>query len=421
MKVAAKTGACGWMSLVGAFLLLFTSVGLGANGLLLFYVPVAGDLGFTQTAFSLYMTLGTIPMMIFAPFVGKFWSKNFHRLRFMIILCGLLTSVLIIGYGMCSHLWQFYVISIVRGFVSGFITILPASMLINYWFPEKRAFMTSIAFMGSSIGGMFFTQLSGFAIGNFDWRTAYILLGSVCVVLYLIIAFLVQPPRKLEVRDGTESADTAEPTEEVSGYMLGEAIRMPAFWMMILGFSLGALASMGIQGCISSSVQLDYGYTAKMAATCVTIFNGTCIFGKLLMGWLYDRLGIKFGLLYICVMLILCSVSLLLSGSVLFGILASIFFGLGNMVGTITSTTVTPDIFGLKDYSSIYGVLTLFVSGSMALGLTLSSAIYDLSGSYRPAWYLYIAFNIAYVGLLLLSRKIVHSKKQSAAERQAAD
>ena len=161
---------------------------------------------------------------------------------------------------------------------------------------------------------------------------------------------------------------------------------------------------MGFQMCISSALQLDYGYSIAQAANCYTVFVAVAIFGKLIMGWVYDRFGAVKGLIYQGVLLILALLSMLMAnGKFTFGVLLAVFFGLGNMVGTVTSTTIPPAIFGLKDYSRIYGFLTMFISGCMALGLTLSSAIYDLSGSYRPAWYLYILFNVIYISALIIA------------------
>jgi MFS family permease len=332
----------------------------------------------------------------------------------MILVSGLGCALLLCVNALCTQLWHFYALALLRGVAVAFCSVLPASMLINKWFPEKRAVMTSVVMIGSSVGGLFFTQVCSFLLSNFNWRRAYVVLGLLDAVLFVIAALLIRPePPVEETTAGTVQA--AAKAEETEGVMLQDALKMPAFWFMILGFLLGGFASMGFQGCIATALQLDYGYTVSEAANCYSVFVFTAIFGKLLMGWIFDKFGVVKGLIYQCVLLELALLFMLLAQNHTFGVLLAVAFGLGNMIGTVTSTTVPPAIFGLKDYSKIYGFLTMFITASMGLGTTLSSVIYDASGSFRSAWLLYIVFDLLCAVLLIVALVSMRNRKRSVA------
>jgi len=409
MQQKVKHSARDYLVLAGAFLILFCSLGLSANGMALFNVPVTKDLGFSQTAFAMYFIAAMIPSLALSAFVGIFWSKHFKLLRIVLLINGFIACACVALCGACTKLWQFYVLSIIRGAVGAFITILPASMLANNWFPDKRATATSIVMIGSSVGGIFFTQACKVALNMFNWRVAYVTVGVLCAALYVVAAILVKPFPNREVT--VTDSEKKEPEKiEQPGILMRDAMKKAPFWIMIIGFTLGGFASMGFQGNIATALQLDYGYTTTQAAACYSLFTAVAIFGKLFIGWFYDKFGVKAGLTYLTIMLVASLVSMLLAQKLVFGYMLAIFFGLGNMIGTITSTTIPPDIFGLRDYSKIYGFLTMFISGSMSVGTILSTGIYDLTGSFRPAWILYIVFNVACTFCLLLSRRMVKGK-----------
>lgn len=400
-----------WMVLAGAFLIMFCGLGLFANGLSLFNKVVAEDLGFSQTQFTLYFMVGTIVGLPLAPFVGVVWGKNYKRIKLIILLSGVGSALAIALNGFCSHLWQFYFLAVMRAFIGAFCGILPGSMLINHWFPNRRAFMTSIIMIGSSVGGLFFTQFCKIMINTYGWRSAYIVVGIIDALLFAVAVLLIRPyPDGYEEK--ADNASASKPTVvNQTGIMMKDAMKLPAFWIMIVGFSVGCIASMGFQMCIATALQLDYDYSLSTAANCYTVFVAVAIFGKLLMGWLYDHIGIIKSLIYQGIILVLAMVSMLLAGkSIVFGVLLAVFFGLGNMVGTVTSTVIPQHLFGLKDYSTIYGFLTMFITGSMGLGTTVSSAFYDTTGSYAPAWVLYIGLNILYVGGLIVAVLIMRKK-----------
>lgn len=395
-----------WLALVGAFFLMFTTIGLGASGMTLFYKPVVADLagnGFTQSNFSLYYTIATLAGMITFPVFGRIFTKHARRMRIIMLAAGLITLSTFVGYAFSDQLWQFYLLSLIRGLSSSALSSIPATMVINNWFAEKRGTVTSIAFMGSSFGGILYTKVSEYCMAAYSWRTAYWVVGVIGFLTVLIVLLVTTPTPEMAgmkpygYREDSSGANNATPWGPTSGQVL----KMPLFWVAGAAFFLGGLALMGTQQCFPTSMQEDFGLSASVAANAVSIHMVLICAGKLVMGWLYDRFDYKVGILYSSIMAVIGILLLLMPGMTpAMACVFAVCFGLGNMSSTVTSSAVTSGVFGLKDYGTIYGFISMFMTCGMSVAPVIASAIFDTTGTYRGAWYLFLGVMVVSAALL---------------------
>lgn len=418
IKARGSFGVRNTCALVGAFFLMFAAVGTSVNGLSMFYVPVSQELGFTQSQFSLTLTLISLPSIFLGPVVGDYWTKNFDKFRRIILIFGIPYGLTLSLMGLCTQLWHFYAVSLLRGALVSFTHVTLTSMLINIWFPRRRAVMTSIAMIGSSLGGLFFTQVSRIGIEQLGWRGAYMAEGFIAAAFFVLIAVLVKPvpgPGDLRGVDAISvERESGEKAGEEHSFSLRSLVRMPIFWLVAGAYFIGILSVMGIQQCITTSLQLERGYSADFAAMCYSVFTVAAIVGKLIVGWVYDKFGLKKGMLYILAAMVASCLCFLASGNPAMAVAACVLFGLGNMASTISSTVIAQELFGLKDYARIYGVLSVFINLSIALGMSVSSFIYDMSGSYDPAWVVYIVLNVLYVAAVFFAKGRLDVRKRAA-------
>lgn len=395
-----------WLVLTASFFLLFTTIGLGSNGLSLLYVPVAEALNFSQTKFNLYYTVATIAGLVAAPIAGKIFSKNFSKARLYIIIGGAVNLACFVAYSFCRTLPEFYIVSFFRGAGTSLISATPATMLINEWFVDKRNTATSIAFMGSSAGGLVYTQISKWLLNRCGWEKAYLGLGIISFVTIILVAILIvpTPEAKNEKPYGYDKINKAGSEKAQSvwlGITAGQAMKTPVFWIMCVAMFLGAIVVMGVQQCVASSLQADFGYSQDLAAGVVSIFMIFICIGKLVIGWVFDKAGVKTGLVYSCVLLVVSMICMVLADNLIMAYAFAVAFGLGNMTSTVISTTMTSTTFGTKEYGTIYGTVTMFMTGGMSIGPVISAAIFDASGSYRNAWILYAVVSVVTTVLLL--------------------
>lgn len=392
MRPAAKVWYLPWCNLAAMFLMMTTAVGFGINGMTLFYDAVVTELscnGFTQTNFSLYYSLANLSAIFSFPFFGVYYTKRIHRMKQMLFAISLITFSTYIGYSFSYRLWHFYALSIIRGIVSSGLATIPVTTVLNNWFVEKRNTVISVALMGSSFGTIFYTKISEYFIVTHGWRIAYFAAGLIEFLTLCLVVMTFSPtpsfchaqpygalPKKVEIK---------------SGISVQHAIHMPMFWATGFSFFLGAVALMGIQQCFTTALQVEHGLSISVAGNAMGIHMLAICGGKYIMGVLYDHFDHRVGLLYSSALAIFGI--LLLTKQTIGPAQAYLFalcFGLGNMSSSITSATLTSDLFGLSEYAAIYGFFNMFIYGGVALAPLAASAIYDKMGSYRSAWYLFV-------------------------------
>jgi MFS family permease len=153
-------------------------------------------------------------------------------------------------------------------------------------------------------------------------------------------------------------------------------------------FGLASTVSFHVPNFVQS-----VGFTATMAATGVTFVTIGQTGGKFLLGAINDKFGIKAALFVGIGGGMIGVVALLISDS--FGIemlyTGALLFGIGFSRSTLLPPVVIREVFGGRDYASIYTTIMSASTLGVALGTTLFSYLYDSTGSY------YIVFIIVIV------------------------
>lgn len=407
-----------WCNLVAMFLMMTTAVGFGINGMTLFYDPVVTDLsenGFTHTAFSLYYSIANLAAILTFPFFGIYYTKKMHRMKRMILIISVITFLTYIGYSISFRLWHFYLFSALRGIVSSGLATIPVTAVLNRWFVEKRNTAISIALMGSNLGTVFYTKLSEFCITAYGWRVAYFIAGGIEFITLCVVLLLFSPsPNLCGGRPYGKMVEKEEQKEEVSAR---RAMHSSVFWVAGIAFFLGAVALMGVQQCFTTALQREQGFSLSDAGNAMGIHMLAICVGKSVMGMLYDRFDHRVGLLYSSILAVIGILLLLGNGAELSRIyLFALCFGLGNMSSSITSVTLTSDLFGFSEYAAIYGVYNMFIYGGISLAPIAVSAVYERMGSYRPAWYL-LAMLMVVSCMLLFAALTKKTEKRSVEKR----
>jgi MFS family permease len=178
------------------------------------------------------------------------------------------------------------------------------------------------------------------------------------------------------------------------GVTLRQALKSRYFWTIASAFFL---VSIGIGGTIPNLIPMlqDGGLAPATAASVVGAIGLSVIFGRIIAGYLIDRLwapGVAF------VMLSLPAVScLILAGdvqSVGRATIAAAIIGLAAGAEFDLISYLTSRYFGLKHYGKIY--VWQFAAFSIGAGLAppVFGRVFDLYASYRP---ILIAAAILYV------------------------
>lgn len=395
----------GWWIVAGCFLLTFTGIGISINSIGVFLKPVTESLGFDRGDFSLYFTIAALSMALAAPFMGKLLSK--YNIRVVMGIATTLLALSFFSYSQSTQLIHFYLLSVLLGIGSAGTHVIPVALLITNWFKEKRGLAIAIALAGSGLGGMLFNPLANYLITTYSWQTAYMILGGILAITTIPVALFVVRlhPSEIGLKAYGDTAESTETIADLKGFTLGESVKTPGFWLLGLVLLLIGVMNMGVQHHVPAYLN-DIGHSPAFAANIVAIFMGVLVLGKVVLGSIFDRFGSRVGVIFIFTVFALASFILTGSQIAAVAILFGLVFGFANAIMTIPAPLLTAELFGQKNYGVIYGVMSICYTLGSGIGMPLSGSIFDKTGSYLPAFYLYIGLALFAMLVALLALNV---------------
>ena len=176
-KVIGRPFFYGWLIVLITFTTAMTTAGISGYGLSFFIVPMSEELGISRTQFSAIAVfrLALLPLL---PFLGLLVDRK-HGPRLLVTIGSIIAGLVLMSTSLVQELWQFYLMyGVIFGlamFSMGGQLVGPA--VISKWFIRKRGRAMAIGTMGISTGGFIIAPMAGWFVGEFGWRTAWVLLG----------------------------------------------------------------------------------------------------------------------------------------------------------------------------------------------------------------------------------------------------
>lgn len=389
--MAGKKIDYGWIIVAyGVLCMLILHYGtVGSQAI--FLLPITEDLGVSTTTLTLSSTYSTIVSFLVTPLAGTLMNKkSVRKLLFMGVLGMGLTMV---AQSYVTSVYAYYAVIIIRTFFNPFALMMPFATLAARWFSkENRSFATSIVFVGISLGGVLLSNPLAALIETIGWRLTYRFYGLVAVAVLSPLALLL-------VRDYPDDYETmlqSESAREESGKADFRSLLKDRRFLLVCA-GMGCISFIGCSLYHISAYVQSLGYSAQFGATVISIYNFVCIFSKMIMGRLFDRRGLKAGILFGALGIIgsyfLMAVSVFWS-STAFLILIACFYGIGNTCQSITAPSLVSGIFGVKNYSEIYSKVSTVTMVISAVSTPVISAIYEAGGSYFGAWVLCVILSV---------------------------
>lgn len=307
------------------------------------------------------------------------------------VVCGLATNVamLILGYGILS------------GLAMGLAYGQTISNSVKF-FPDKAGLIGGIATASYGISSVIIPPIANAMIDAVGVCKSFIIFGVFVMVLVAICSqFIVKCPVDF-VPDGwtppaasAGSKKPAVPDKDWKGML-----STPVFYVMLIMLFFGALFGMMIISQASSIAQNMVSMTPAAAATAVSVLALFNTFGRILAGYISDRIGCINTLAAVFVVAIVALLILFTLGSSVvpfyIGVcLIGVCFGA--FMGVYPSFTAGQ--FGSKNSSVNYGIMFIGFSAAGIAGPTIASKVYGSTGTYTQAFL--IAAVLAVIGLVL--------------------
>ena len=374
-----------WWMLIGCCLLQGGSLGIVHNCRGIFYAPVIEDLGFGMGAFTFYVLFFGVCSCIVLPFVGTL----FRRIDSRILLGGasLVFSGTVFAMGFFRTLPAFYIAGALQGFAGAFLMFYPAPYILGNWFHKKRGLAVGLAAAFSGIVGGLGNPLGNAIIRTFGWRAGFFSFGAISLLMMLPVSvFLLRcSPEDVACRPYGAEDDEALTGEScpLDGVPASRAKRESAFWLLILA---GLLASFTCSYCSHlSPIGIYFGYGSAVGALMVSCSMAGNVVGKLLLGHLYDRFGLRVSLAA-GTAVTAAGYLLLLINSLTARIAGAALYGFSMATSTVMIAIAIRDIYGSRDC----GELLSYSSMVSALGTSVNAVIigYMVDGFGRQRGYI---------------------------------
>jgi MFS family permease len=399
----------GYIIVAAGFIIMAMTFGINYS-FGVFFKPILAEFGWSRASASTAYSL----MAMMSGFLGIFAGRlaDYFGPKIIGILAGLFLGAGYLLLSQTQNLWHFYLfhgVVLSAGIGGCWPGLMPA---VAKWFTAKRGLMTGIVASGIGFGTITHPPLAEWLISHYGWRTAYFIIGLLTLVLIVGVSqFLKRDPQQVgQLPYGMEKVNGDKTVYKISGHAFKEAIRTIQFWLLCTVYICYGYCLHTTMVHIAPHVQ-DMGFSAAHAARILAVIGVTSIFARIIIGGASDRFGVKpsliVGLLILVLSLLWVHIATTLPLLYLFGIL----FGIASGAVISLQALAAGELFGLRALGIILGTIAFLYTMGGAVGAIISGYIFDVVGSYGPAFWIAEGISILAFALTYLLHVPVRSKQ----------
>ncbi len=422
----------GWWLLAATTAAITLQSGVFVFGFGAFFVPIVAELGMGRAAASAATSLAALEGGLIGPLQGYLTDRWGPR---RVMLVGV--PLFALGFMALSQVqspaayYAVYVGMLALGGSLGFFQ--PGSAAVANWFVRRRGFALGLMSCGIGLGTALVPAVA-WLIGQVGWRAAAAIVGGVVLVVGVPLATAVRHrpepygylpdgdtpsvmPGKVsevsgvsETRSESVAAAPRGVRPEVSGASLEvseptvtarEALRSRHFWVLSVSFGVRVMTTSAVSLHLIP-LMTDIGLEPESAALMVTALGLSSIVGRLGLGWLGDRWGQKRAYAFALVMVMIGFVLLANARSPWqVGLFIALY---GPSYGGLAALMLSlrGDYFGRRSFATIGGLMSPVMTVGTLAGPVFAGLVFDTTGSYRIALYVFAALMVVALALLRL-------------------
>lgn len=425
----------GWIVLAISFITLALSFSIRYS-YPVFNVVLEETFGWSRTSVSFAYSLHLIVYGIGAVFAGSLFDRLGPRIQ-LPIAATLLALILLACSQLNSLLYYYIFAGVLTTLAMVALDVIPNISLLCSWFVKKRGQAVGLATAGLGLSMIIAGTVITWIIKTYGFRWAYAIMGLTIFFVITPMTALFQRHRpedmglkvdgdgfdstlhkfisgmkerwstdKCKVRKRKSEGTLLEITEEDmivdrewadKEWPLSEVIKTSRYWLF---FSIKILVVFAVYCVLFHQIPyaVDRGFSKMAAGSALGITGLVAAFGKIIWGYISDRIGreITFTIIISCAcigVLILMNVKdpsqlwMLYVYAVLYGI------GYGSISAVLP--TMCADVFGPKSIGATYGLSLLGSGIGGSIGPLFAAYIFDKTGSYH------ISFTICLIFLII--------------------
>lgn len=422
----------GWRVHAGMFVCAMFASGCTTYIFGLFVVPVSEEFGISRADLNLGFVAFLLGNALLSPPVGYLLDKL--PARWVVCSGGFFFSFGMITIATTNSLiLMLLMILLPISYTASACGTLGANTVVARWFKRQRGRALGTVAVATSLGGFIFTPLTALLIENYGWRHALIvmsLLANACIVLVTVFLVRNRPSgdergyeREFSKVETEQQSDApAEEDADSKAWTTPELLRSRNFWLLTIGISLLFSGDMAL---IASTVPhfQDAGIELTAAAMVTSLMTMSAIGGKLLVGYLADKIDLRLVFYAVAAAHILMLVVFIIMPPYWVLLLVGTFCGIA--VGGVFPVwaTLIAWLFGSKSFGAIMGIMTIPLNLLGIAALRFVGEVYDVTGSYVTGFSVFIGtilLGMVMVTFIRPPRKTSSAGAQPGYQRVAA-
>jgi MFS family permease len=289
---------------------------------------------------------------------------------------------------MVTHPWQLYIVYGTLVGVGFGGTSIPLSAISSRWFLKTRGLMSGIAVAGIGTGTMIVPLIANGFLAAYNWRMSFILIGILVIIIGIPAALLLKrDPSKIGESAWGEREEAVQKIQKKSeqGLTFRESLHTSRFWLLIMIFFLFGYYVQSILVHIVPHAKA-LGIDANSAAFIMTFLGIGSLSGRIVMGGISDRIGVKFTLICALGLILLTFLWLLIAENIWMLYIFALIYGFGYGAMISMQALAPASMFGLLSLGTLFGTVAFLYTCGGAIGATVTGYIYDVTGSYQMSF-----------------------------------
>ncbi len=374
----------GW----GVVLAALLGIGLGLSPVPFYTIGMLAPelnkaFGWAFSAMMMGLPIMTLGVLVASPLVGLLADR--FGVRRVALSSIVLFSLSFMAFGLNpGSITLFYLNWAVMAVVGAGTLPITWTRAVNNRFDVHKGLALGLSLIGTGIFGFMVKPLTAWLIAEHGWRAAYVAVGTLPLLIALPIAYLAF--HDAEGSGGTAAerkAALAARAASAAGLSFREALRSYRFWVLAFSFTL---VSFSVGGLIPNmeNILKTAGFARAEVVALVTLIGLSVTAGRLVGGWLIDRLwapGVA------CVMIGLPALACYLLASSELSVSAArgaiVMIGIAAGVEYDLMAFLVARYFGMKSYGAIYGAQYGFFALGAGLAPVVFGRAFDNTGNYN--------------------------------------
>jgi predicted MFS family arabinose efflux permease len=373
----------GWGIVIGLAVVLCISFGTTLNVLSIFTPPIQQALHCSNEEAARVATVFLLTMTLAMPAAG--WLLDRMAPRPVMTGGAVLTALGYLAAAQSADITQLTAALGVAGAGVGASTYVPAITLASRWIaPGRQGLAFGILLAGAALGAILFPLPVTYITQWLGWR--YAMQAIAAVIALTCVPMLLWIARLPDSHSAASQGDAA--SMQLHGHEIGEALRMPRYWLWIVMLMLITLSSLGVYIALVPYL-VSTGYSAERAAAIYMAIGAATLVGNFLFGALSHRWGAKTVLLMgtaLSAIGILCLLAvhhraLGMMAIALFSLIWGSTFNLANQL----SPLLLAESMGQRNFGSLLGIGNLISGVGSAFSPEALGYLVDVTHTYTIA------------------------------------